>query len=470
MRAGTKNQKRVIQVDRRKVDKKDKYDNLIKFEDRIKPIGKRMIKWAENNVLKNYGFRYKSGTINCLKCGHHWQSDTKEAWHDVILEVKCPSCKNQLKVHSTNKRTEVDSDYFSHVTKAKEYQLIRTWQIKARYKCKQSAEYSIQECIRIYIGKDGKREVVAKLRGGGYYSWLGNWRDTLELRDKKSIDNKYAEEGLLYPKWDLHDYAIRCGFNAYTYAEAKYTVSSMLHVMLTFPHIETIVKANKMQLYSYCHEEPDTVKKYWSTIKICIRNNYDIGSPRTYFDMINAMNRFKKDLRNPHYVCPKDLRKTHDYWINKSHKLDKKLQKERAERDKLKEIERMKEQKELFELRMKKFSDLNFTFGNLKIAPFKTLDEVKKAGELMHHCIYKTTSYWDEPDNLLLGSYFNGKLIETSQYSLRDKSVYHSYGVLNKPSKHHKKIIKIIQTGKHKITECLKPKRKARKVKLKEAS
>ena len=190
--------------------------------------------------------------------------------------------------------------------------------------------------------------------------------------------------------------------------------------------------------------------------------------------MIEAMDKFKKDLRNSHYVCPIDFKTVHDYWINKNYRKNKALsdarQAKRLKKEKLNDIElqiRLKEERKIgknkYAKRLLPFTNLKFTFGDLVIVPFLKLKEVKKAGKLMHHCIYKTSSYWQNENNLLFGSYYKGKLIETTQYALDNNKVYHSYGVLNTPSEHSNKIIQILEKSTHKILACTKPKRKLRK-------
>ena len=460
MQARNKNQRRVVAVNRK-----------------MKPVGKRIENWAKEHLLETPAVRNKSGNITCMKCNHKWKSETEMAWHDEISETKCPNCKKELKVRQTQKRTFEDNGMFSHVTTLQEYQVIRTFQMYAYYKTNKKPRYYIQEGFRIYIDKDGNREVVGCLRGGGFYSWTSSFVGMMELRNPKAINQKYSDQGELYPKWKLQDFSIKAGFNAYSYAESKYNVSALLKVMLTVPNLETIQKSGDEELYKYCYQDPDDIKKYWSTLRICWRNKYIPNSWRSYFDMIKAMNKFGKDLRNRHYVCPENFNEAHNYWTDKAYQKYKTLsdirEEKRREREKLNNIEyqkrykaRLKREKKArkkakknYSSRLEKFSELKFTFGDLVIIPLLTLKEVKKAGKLMHHCIYKTSSYWTDEDNLLFGSYWKGKLIETSQYSLSEKKVYHSYGVCNEVSEHHDKIIKIIETGRHKITKHLVQKR-----------
>ena len=462
MIARTKNQKRVVSLDYylKKSKLKDWNGRYVYYPvSKIKPIVIRVKKWAKEQVLDNYGIRYRSGTLNCLKCGHHWQSDTKEAWHDEIMEYNCPSCNRELKIESTNKRTHSNEAPFTVVTTIGEYQVIRTFTITGTYKCKQEAKYDIVEGFRLYIRNDGKTEVIGKLRGSMYTSWYGTWRGDMILRNPNSISQKYSDEGKLYPKWKLQDFVIQAGFNAYVNAETTFTVGAVITHALTNSYAETILKDDRIALFDYSIRD-NNVKNHWDTMRICIRNQYDIPDPGSYFDMIHALKYFNKDLLNHDFVCPRPFNKAHDFWIDWMDKREQKKKDEQMRIDRIAEIARMKAEKMKYEKRMKKFAKLCFTVGKLEIRPLLKLDDVILAGDLMHHCIYTTTSYWEESDNLLLGCYWKGKLLETAQFKLKQNYLHHCYGVLNEPSKKHGLIMGTIRENKQKIQLAWKPRKK----------
>lgn len=443
MKARTINQKRVVKLNKR-----------------IRDIGIRMEKWAQTNVLKNRGTRYKSGTLNCFECGHRWKSETKEAWHDTIMAIKCPCCKKELRVEATNKRTATDDGYFTYVTTIEEYQVIRTFKIHGIYKVGKKANYNCYECFRVFINEKGQGEVIGKLRGGFYNSYMDFWTGKMELRSRSTIFSKYTDQGVIYPKWNLQDYLIKRGFYYSKYQDSEYIISHVLVNLLGFSMAETIWKDDRVKLFDKFIYDKKLIQKHWSTIKICIRKGYDMHDITSYFDMIHALEYFGKDLHNPEIVCPKNFYEMHDYWINK------KAKKEKAIRDKLRNEERIAQLKadkkagEAYNRKMKKYKSLSFVAGSIKIVPFLKIEEVATAGDLMHHCIYSTSRYWKDKDNVLFGTFKNGKLIETTQFSLKEKRCLHSYGVQNVESKHHKEIVGILNNAKNNIVRLSKPKRK----------
>lgn len=444
MKAKTKNQKRVVSLD-----------------SKLKSKHLMAKKWAKKEVLENLGVRYKSGVLHCLKCGDHWNSTSQQGWHDEVAEIKCPTCKNKLKVKQTQTRNFRQQEFFTVVDTVEEYQRTTTYHIIGYFKCKEPARYYISKCFSIYTNEKGKQEVMGKIDPGGYtYGYQG----AFELRNPKAIYRKYQVEGYVYPTWKLQDFLTNAGFNAYSYAEGKYSVAESAKVLCTFPHMETISKIGNKSLETYCWRFPDKVMKYWDTIKICIRNKYHLDRPQTYFDMIDVLSYYKKDLRNAHFVCPENFIETHDFWINKYQKLRRKIEKENAIKNKIAEAKKREKSEEKYVSRMSRFHDFELINGAIKIVPFFTLEEVRIASDLMNHCIYKSTHYWENEDNLLLGTYVNNKLVETTQFCLSRKVTLHSYGRFNEESKQHKKILKTIESNHSKILNCLRRKPKKAKV------
>ena len=448
MKARTKNQKRVVKVNMK-----------------VKDIGVRIQNWAKEHVLKHQAVRNKWGTCNCLKCGHTWKG-SKEAWHDDIMDTKCPGCKRTMDIISTNKRTAKGGDYFSVVTVADEYQVVTTYKIMAEFKAKQDPKYWFNKCFRIFIREDGKREVFGQVSGGmGYYNH--QYQGEFCLRNPRVIDQKYAGEGKLYPKWRLQDYLIRVGFDAYSYKESDYTVVACAHTLLSNPMAETFVKQGYISLFKMTmnmRNDSNIMNDYWPTFKICMRHNFQIPDASSYVDMLQALDFFGKDILNPYYICPRDFQKAHDYWIGKK---DKSLLAERRQADEARKVELAREQKAeriKYENRMKKFSGLKIVLENLEIRPFLKIWDVEKAADEMHHCMFKTVRYWQNPDNLLLGTYLKGRLIETTQYSLGQKRVHHSYGKYNKISGAHDTIIKLLKENERKISACFEKKKRKKKV------
>ncbi|MBS5978937.1 MAG: PcfJ domain-containing protein [Dysgonomonas mossii] len=59
-----------------------------------------------------------------------------------------------------------------------------------------------------------------------------------------------------------------------------------------------------------------------------------------------------------------------------------------------------------------------------------------------HHCV---AGYHSKADSLILSACIDGKRIETIEISISQLKVIQSRGVCNKNTKHHKKIIQLVE-------------------------
>lgn len=445
MIARTKNQKRVVSLN-----------------NSIKPLGKRIKKWAIEKKLDKLAIRYKSGKIHCLHCSNTWQSDSKVSWHDEIMKIKCSGCGHKVKVEQTNKRTKDDEMYFTQVTVLKEYQLIRTFIVYAEYKCNEKARYFFTECFRTFITEDGKHEVIGLLKGGMFSGYGNFWTGIMELRGRHSLFQKYSQQGDIYDKWTIQDYILQKGFNSYDYNRSSFMISAVFKKLLTDNFLETMWKLGWIKLFDHCLNHNDDYLKYKNVYRICMRHGYRIARPNNYVDMLQALEYFGKDLRNPKFICPENADLAHDIWTRKQAGHRAKIRAEHERQRNLEELAKMVKEKKEYAQRMKRFAFLEFKKGGLTIRPLMTIEEVETAGRLMKHCIYSTSSYWKNRDNLLLGCFDGKKLVETTQYSLSRKKVLHSYGKFNKISEHHEWIVETLSNNTKKILSCLKANSKSK--------
>src|SRR5206468_3462252 len=65
------------------------------------------------------------------------------------------------------------------------------------------------------------------------------------------------------------------------------------------------------------------ISRYWSSIKICIRNKYIVKDAITWLDYLDLLRHFNKDLLNSKYICPTNLKRQHDRLVSKKLELEK---------------------------------------------------------------------------------------------------------------------------------------------------
>lgn len=425
---------------------------VLKHNRKVRPIGKRVENWLKKDFIAKLLIRYPSGKMNCLYCGNSFQSDAVQSWHDEIIDIKCKCCKNKVEVKQTKNRTQEHRYVFTVLDTVGPYQLIRNFSLFVYYKVGKEPRLVYDENFRIFIDKNGERNVVGKINACGFYAYYQMWNGMMELRNPKNIDGKYDELYTICPIQKLNKFVKESRFK-YNEDFGK-SISAQLHAFFYLGStLETIEKRGCMSLYKYCFVNPKEIKKFWPTIKICFRNNYDMFDAQSYFDMIKDLVYLKKDIRNAFYVCPKEFHKAHRKWSNEAYRKRNKAMAKAEKTKKLRELEKEIKAIEDFEARMKRFESFVLETKNVKIIPFFLIEEVKEAGELMSHCIFQSKHYWQDAKNLLLRAYKGNKLVETTQYDLESKTVLHSYGRFNKRSRYHKEIVKAINDNKKTIID-----------------
>ncbi len=112
--------------------------------------------YAFRHCFKHYAVKRANGTNICTECGHSWKSGHDLA--DTICGCTCPRCGMELEALRTRKRVISDMEYFSIITTCKQYQVIRFFSVKSRYKVGQTAKYSIFEVVQRWIAPTERQQ------------------------------------------------------------------------------------------------------------------------------------------------------------------------------------------------------------------------------------------------------------------------------------------------------------------------
>lgn len=93
-----------------------------------------------------------------------------------------------------------------------------------------------------------------------------------------------------------------------------------------------------------------------------------------------------------------------------------------------------------------KFFDLKLSDGKIVVIPLKSLEEFKKEGEIMHHCVF-SNEYFKKKDSLILSARIGKKHIETVEVNLKTFSIVQSRGVCNRNTEYHDSIVKLVNNN-----------------------
>lgn len=397
---------------------------VVEASKKLSPITQEQIQWGYTNCIEHIGRRTSKGVITCTECGHSFKGEE--------VEKECPQCKAKLTVKTTNQRIFKGCEYLCIVTACEGFQVIRYLMIKCTAKVGSFPEYIHSEVMQRWIAPDGRYVTFAKLRqtmGTMYYdSWI--FGTSLELRSEVDAYRRIFPY-YYYPKQQLIPELKRTGIKKRHFDQRPFDV---YRALLTDSRMETLLKSKQLSvLKSFLNDTHRKLDNYWASIRICIRNGYKIKDATLWFDYIDNVRFFGKDLHNAKYVCPSDLHREHDRYMHK-----------KAKADAQKEIEKLREKEEVFKEAKSKFFGLTFSDGLIQVRVLESIEEIVLEGKLMHHCV---GGYYSKTDSLILSACIDGKKIETIEISLSKLQVIQSRGVCNKNTKYHNQIINLVENN-----------------------
>lgn len=410
---------------------------IMELSNRLPMFGTEVDKWAKEKVVSHNGYRTKK-FIYCTECGQYFDNTGIK---DGKKET-CPHCGTRLTITTSKKRTDKEDRFFCVVDRFDEFQVFRYIYILRSNRNGKPAFYFMDEVMQKWMSKDEEVTIVAKSRLMNSAYMFDGWSHSseMQIRIKRMEYNSFDYEvgvHMTYPvqqwKSEYKKYGIGRQFND---TDPYWLFKAVKHE----PKAETLLKARQYSLLGYTtNGNSSFFNRYWPTVKIRMRNKYIVKDASLYADYIQLLERYNKDLHNAFYVCPKNLHKAHDHYVEKRRKEQEKAEKERRERELLKQ----KEAVEKFLERISKFLDLVIADNKLTITPLKSIDEFKAEGDIMHHCVF-TNGYWKRSDCLILSARIGEERIETIEINLKTFEIVQSRGVCNNNTKYHERIIKLV--------------------------
>ncbi len=408
---------------------------------KLPPISEKQKCWAYKSLSAKYVVISRNRTF-CLECGHKW--DEKPLLAVKLDGCVCPACNQKLKF---TEKTHVDYEktYFALLTTIGGYQVVRMFLFTQRFKKKKATSFHIWEVMQHWIDESGQFKtlsVPANNMGGGYGAIdLWSYGD-LEFRTE-TYSHKLRQEIGPYkvcPGGKVLSIIKRNGYKGYTYGFAPQWLFPKL---LTDNRAETLYKTKQLDVLAKMESRARDIHYYWKSICICTRNNYIIKSATTWFDYLNLLLYFNKDIRNPKYICPDNLNNEHDLLMNKRRQIIEKREKEEEQR-------KFMQYQKKYDFEKGMFFHIELKDGDITVAPLKTIEEFKAEGESMHHCVF-SNSYFKREDSLIMSAKVKGVAVETIEISLKDYSIVQSRGKCNKASDYHDEILNLVRNNMEQI-------------------
>ncbi|WP_433831367.1 PcfJ domain-containing protein [Flavobacterium anhuiense] len=421
----------------------------------LAPIREEIFLWAEQNIFLKWGVLSRS-KFCCLECAHVW----KPSCADTCAKfTTCPACAGKLKMMPYNQVHFKETEYFAVVETCAGFQVVRMVIAHKHMKKNFTPTYFHKEVMQHWINSKGEVRTLA-LSTNVFSSTLDAWKfySLLEIKPKDFIRNAkyYINPFKVYPQMKTLPILKRNGFKTSVYDIAPHLLFASL---LSDPISETLLKSRQLNLLQYylCASRQN-IRRNWQAVKTVIRNGYKISDVQIWEDYLELLRYFNKDLSCALYVCPDNLHEAHDHFVKKKRELfrKKKLQDLRLE------IEKAQKR---YASDKKRFFGLLFTEKDLSISVIENVRDFMTEGDDLHHCVF-TNEYYDRKDSLILSAKMGGESLETIEISLSRMEVLQCRGMKNKPSRHHRDILRLISENLHQIRERMKKKKKKTKKEL----
>ena len=404
----------------------------------LRPITKTQSKWAFRECIDHFAYHLPKGRTTCMDCGHSWIMNKHRE------TCTCPHCRAKLQVKETYERKLQQKQYFTLLTTCGEFQVLHMFLLIVGMEKGYKAQTSIIEIGQYWWNMQGRKAVVAIQRVLGHYVDTFSYYSPMAIRNDNEAYQHIAYSSI-YPKFKVTDILRRNGFKDNFYGIVPIL---LIPALLTDSRVETLLKAGRTDHLRYFLGNKRTFEELWQSYKIAVRNGYEIADISLWSDYVDTLRRLGKDIHNPKYLCPTDLKGEHD---RRYEELLRQRERKEIEQKQQKAIEDEKRFKEL----KSKFFGICFTDGIIQVHVLESVQEHLEEGVSMHHCVFSNAYYLKE-DSLILSATIEGKRIETIEVSLRTLEVVQSRGVCNKNTEYHEQIVNLVNANRGIISRRMK--------------
>lgn len=368
-------------------------------------------------------------TWHCLDCTHSWKQDRTPR--------KCPGCNQKLVPIKKNAVHFSEMDYFSILETSDEFQVVRVIAVVKHMKKKQEPRYLVSEVMQHFIDPQGNVTVMARqVNGQSYYNDQWIYSTSLSVQSKYYHHNsRFAVPSVkIYPDRKVTPLLRQRGLKG----SLNRVSPTVIAIALLKGNVqaETLLKTRQMSALSYQLGNNYSLTRYWSSIRICIRNHYIIKDYGMWKDYLDLLQHFRKDLHSPKYVCPKNLKLAHDRLVRKKREIQRKEREDKLRAKIAKSQAKYEEMK-------KHFFGLQFKDNELVVKVLETVSDFMKEGDTLNHCVF-TNEYYSKKDSLVLSARIRGKIIETIEVNLKTMKFEQARGKGNKATEHNARIIDLV--------------------------
>ena len=415
----------------------------------LPPLTKRHRSYMQDR-LPHYLLYKKGGQCKCTDCGHEWKMmpGIIRYWSTLVctLDINserecCPQCDNELvPKYYREYYYYADSITMQAVTAHDGYEVLRYARLRRWIQWGKATRYAFDELYQQWIDAQGREVIMTTPYNRSPYTltWHHGRPMTVGAHND-SCTGAYAwndmfsgQADITYPRRRHIGTLRRNGWASVIGRQSAEVIYESVKGLLNDSFLETLAKTGHWQAFFWCVMYPDRMRPLRPQVMICVRHGYIVKDMDLWVDMLQALSFFDKDLRNPYYICPPDLKSAHDRWTRKQ-------EQEQRRRERL---ESARKDRVYYKTR-DVFKGLEATEPFL-IRPLLTATELQEEGKAMHHCV---GTYADKSYDLILSVRdTEGHRLETVEVDLKRYSIVQSRGLQNGFTPEHDRIIAAVKT------------------------
>lgn len=427
---------------------------VLEMSKHLRPLTKKERDYARG-IFPTSGYYKKDGEVWCHCCGHVERQLPGSLDIDLEVGYQCHCLNHLILEHNPRQKNLTEAKYYSVVQTYNKWQVIRTFDVHRINRKYYPTEYTINEVYQNWISPEGEEVIISKRysRGYNFFTWYYN-TEYVVRHHNASCSGYYAFDDVFdvrgnnfYPQYNVTKKLHKYGWCKALEILPWVSIVECMKMLLTSRHAETVVKQGQYDVFLYMVRNTLDKLQYMPSVNICHRNRYVITDASIYFDMLSFLEHTGKDIRNPKYICPKDLYKAHEVALAAYSKVREKVEAEEDRKRALSENAAYVKDKE-------KFFGIVITDGELFIQVLKSVTEFFEEGKSMHHCVF-ANEYYKKKDSLILSAKVAGERKETIEVNLKTFSIVQSRSAFNKSSEYHARIIELMNKNMNLIRQCV---------------
>lgn len=396
----------------------------------------------------------------CDVCAQEF--DSESLWKGRKKHIVCPVCGARVELkRSPNKRTNAQMYYFHIVTTAEGWQVVRTFLCTRKARRVErfgteilnhsDVEFDYTEVFQMFYKPETVPMIIGLgLRGMHYYADQWKWNSGWKIRQYRTA---YSVWGWSARKQEMLPELRMKGLKKLSENASPY---NQIEAVMNDPKAEILLKAGAVKLFDkYTGRDDYKVRSCWESIRIVLRHGYHkrVRDWGMWFDMMDALKENGKDIRNPHYICPDNLRKAHDEQMTIRERRREKARQERERQEAIRMAEKLSEDGKTnvaYLEKMGKVLGVMVRYKDITLKPLQNIRDFFEEGSTLHHCVF-TNGYYRHKDCLIIGARVKGKRTETIEIDTKAWKIVQCRGKHNQSSEHHTRIVKLMNKNMNKF-------------------